>query len=257
MANMSELSTLARGIDMLFLVGRSPPSMTVSEIASATNLLESTAYRYVATLRARGLLDECEESGHYRLGLRILELARPVVHQLDILRIGLPTMRSLVAATGETAVLAMIRGTMGICLEKVESSHGLKASWDRGATFRLHGGATGKAILAFASPGILESIVEKEGLVKLTDKTTTDLELLRQELADIREKGFAVTEGEETPGVRAIAAPIFDHLGNITASLTIGGPVARLDWKATESAIPLVVEGAKEITRKLGGSWPT
>jgi DNA-binding IclR family transcriptional regulator len=240
-----KLSTLEKGLSILALFNKSRSVMSVQEIASLISLPKSTTYRYIATLKSQGLIEEDTKQGHYRLGLKILELAQ-VVRKQGIIDLSFPIMEQLSEQTGETVILAGIYDRKGICLEKVEGRHSLRVSYERGTTFHLHAGASGKVLMAYLSEEERDSII-KLGLPQVTENTITNPHRLRESLRKIREEGFAVSDGEVHEGVRAIAAPIFGR-GKIVASLSVGAPIQRLDEPRKEGVIQLTVEAANKIT---------
>lgn len=248
---MMRLSTLEKGLNILSLFDKDHPIMSVSEIASRLGLPESTVYRYIATLKSWRLVEEDTKPGCYQLGPKILELAR-VVRQRSIIDLSFPIMERLSNQTGETVILASIYDRKGICLEKVEGYHNLRVSFERGTTFHLHAGATGKLLMAYLSEEEQDSIIREVGLPRFTENTITDPERLKVELEKIREDGFAVSDGEVHQGVRAIAAPIFNGRGKIIADLSLGAPIHRLEGSRKEETIRLVIDAAGKITKQMG-----
>lgn len=247
---MVRLSTLEKGFNILSLFDKDHPIMSISEVASRLSLPQSTVYRYIATLKSSGLVEEDTKPGCYRLGLKILELAQAVKRQ-SIMDLSFPIMEQLANQTGETVILAGICGQKGICMEKVEGYHNLRVSYERGATFYLHAGATGKALMAYLSEEEQDSIIKEVGLPKFTENTITDPQRLKVELKKIREDGFAVSDGEVHQGVRAIAAPIFNGRGKIIADLSLGAPIHRLEGSRKEETIQLVTNAARRITEQI------
>lgn len=246
---MAVSATLKKGLSILSLFDKGHPIMSIPEITARLNLPESTAYRYIATLKSQGWIMEDSKPGYYRLGLKILELAR-VVKQQSIIDLSFPIMEQLSDQTGETVILAGIYDKKGICLGKDEGHHNLRVSYERGETFYLHAGATGKALMAYLSEEEQDSIIEEIGLPKLAENTITDPDKLRIELKRVREDGFAVSDGEVHQGVRAIAAPIYNDRGKVIANLTVGAPIHRLEGLRTEETIQMVIEAARKITEQ-------
>ncbi|MCK4417626.1 MAG: IclR family transcriptional regulator [Candidatus Latescibacteria bacterium] len=247
---MAGLTTLEKGLNILSLFDKDHPVMSIPEIAARLNLPESTSYRYVATLKSQRLIEEDTKPGYYRLGLKILESAQ-VVKQQSIINSSFPIMEQLSNQTGEIVMLAGIYDQKGICLEKVESHHNLRVSFERGATFYLHAGATGKTLMAYLDEKEQDSIIKEIGLPKFTENTTIDPEKLKVELKRIREDGFAVSDGEVHQGVRAIAAPIFNGRGKMIADLSVGAPIHRLEGSRKEETIRLVIDTARKITEQM------
>jgi len=247
---MVKLTVLERGLKMLTLFSDRESSLSIPEIAARSNLPESTAYRYVATLKSQGLVERDTNPGYYRLGLGILELAQRVKRR-SIIPLCLPVMEELSHQTEETVLLCTTHGQKGICLEKVEGHHNLRVSFERGESFDLHAGATGKVLLAWLNENEQDSIVNSGPLPKFTENTIIDPKRLKAELRNIRRTGFSVSEGEVHQGVRAVAAPIFNGREKIIANLSVGGPAHRLKGLRKDETIRQVIDATRKITEQM------
>lgn len=248
---MAGLGTLEKGLNILSLFDKDYPVMSIPQIAARSNLPESTAYRYVATLKSQGLIEEDTKSGYYRLGLKILELAQVAREQLSIIDIALPVMQQLLKKTEETIVLTAISGEKVICIERVESNHTLRLSFEQGRTMFMHAGASAKVIMAYLDEAEQDKIIREVGLPKFTENTITDPERLKTDFKNIRKKGFAISTGELDPGARAIAAPILDKHRKIIAGLSIAGPLDRINGPKVDKFTHLVIEAASEIAEQI------
>jgi len=244
------MKTLEKCVRILTLFGELNPSLSVADIASRLSLPKSTAYRYISALKVHGLIEEDTKEGDYRLGAKILELARSISGR-PLQQIALPLMERLSDKTGETVILSSLRKQEGVCLEKVEGHHALRVSHERGATFPLHAGASGKVLLAYLDPKEQDEIIKRVGLTKFSKTTITNPHLLKDELASIKEQGFAKSDGEVIQGTYGIGAPIFSPSRNAIAALSISAPSYRLEGKKRKRTIQLVVTAAKEITNVL------
>ena len=150
---MATLSTLRKGIEVMFLFTEAEPSLSLHEIASRLKLPRSTVYRFVHTLRDSGVLAQDPESRRYRLGSRLLDLQVAISRPVDLRTAAIPLMRELVALSDETAHLTERRGDLAVITEVVESPHILRMAPRRGQSFPLHAGALSRAILALLPPG--------------------------------------------------------------------------------------------------------
>ena len=226
------------------------PVLTVSEIAEKMGQPRSTAYRYVAALKAHHLVEETEESSGYRLGPKILELAATMSRRplRDVAR---PYLERIGRETGETILLNGLRDYVGICLEKVDGHHTLRVSYERGDASPLHASATGKAIFAFLEPKEQKKIIKDIGLEAFTSTTITDPEVLEAEFVKIREAGFSESHGEAIEGTYGVAVPIFSYSGRIIASIGASVPVHRAEEKDRLLLIRLLTEAAEQITQEL------
>jgi len=245
------VNTLDKALRILTLLGESQGELSAAEIARSLGLPRSTAYRYILTLKSQGLVEEDLGTGRLRLGARLLQLAGGV-RRRGLVEVALPQMERLVAETGETVILAGVHGTSGICLERVEGHHALRVSHERGAIFPLHAGATGKVLLAYLPREDQERIIA-QGLPRFTATTITDPGELRAELATIRRRGYAESDGEVIPYTYGLAAPILTGGDRIVAALGASAPTTRVDAKSKGPFLKELSTTARAIARELVG----
>lgn len=237
-------------MSILSLFSEDDPTLQVSEIAAMLELPRSTTYRYVAALRSHGLVEESPDGSGVRLGGRILELAATISRK-PLRDLALPYMERVARETGETVILCALREHVGVCLEKVDGHHALRVAHELGDTYPLHAGATGKAIFAFLEAEKQEEIISDVGLPSFTSTTITDRRRLQRELATVRTRGFAESEGEAIEETRGIAVPIFAASGRILASIGASAPTYRVQGEARSHLIRILVDAGRKITREL------
>ena len=233
-------TTADRAIDVLLLFDLSTPVLSAGEIAERLGMSRSTTYRYLQSLRSSDLLEEDTARWGFRLGSRIFELARIARLGLGLSEIALPVMQDLCREVDEAVLLTRRSGTMVVCLERVETTRPIRLSYERGHLLPLHAGAPSKVLLAFEeqSDVVVESLGE---LQRFTDATITDPDLLRAELARIREQGYALSNGERDAGVRGIVAPIFGPDGTIAAGISVG----TLSFQADDDGLPATIAAVR------------
>jgi len=194
---MTGSSVLKKGLGLLSHFTEDRIVLSISDLSGLAHLSTSTVYRYLATLRSQGFIDQDERPGYYRLGLKILDLSRAIKRRTAI-SLSLPVMEDLANQTGESILLCARYGQKGTCLDKVEGCHNLRVSYARGEPFHLHAGATGKVLLAYLSNKEVAAIIRDVGLPAFSSNTITDLEKLKSDLAKIRKAGFAEAVGKCT-----------------------------------------------------------
>jgi DNA-binding IclR family transcriptional regulator len=244
------LSTLEKGLKILMLFNEERPVLDIATISAELGLPRSTAYRYVATLEAHGLLEKDTKPRHYQLGLKVLELSWVVRQQLSILTVARPIMQELQEKTQESVFLFAVHGRRAICLERIESPHSLRLTFERGKTLSLHAGASAKVLLAHLNEQEQDQILQEANLPRYTEHTITDPKVLKAELRKIRQQGYALSYGEVDPISCAIGAPILDEQGNLVAGLSVAGPKYRFEEKISKF-VPVVVEAAHRIAQQL------
>ncbi len=243
------LGTLEKCVQILTLFSDSPV-LQVSEIAEKMGQPRSTAYRYVAALKAHHLVEEADDGPGYQLGPKILELAATMSRRplRDVAR---PYLERIGRETGETVILYGLRDHTGICLDKVDGNQTLRVSYDRGDVTPLHASATGKAIFAYLDAKEQRQIIKNVGLEAFTETTITDAKLLAEESIKICEDGFSESNGEAIEGTRGIAAPISSFSGRVVASIGVSVPQHRGEGDDRLLLIELLTEAAEQITREL------
>ncbi len=159
-------------------------------------------------------------------------------------------MHDLCREVGEAVLLTRRSGQMVVCLERVETTRPIRLSYERGHLLPLHAGAPSKVVLAFEeqSDAVVDSLGELE---RFTDATITDPDTLRADLAQIREQGYALSNGERDLGVRRVAAPIFGADGKIAAGISVGTLSFEVDDDELPATIAAVRAAAQRVTDRL------
>ena len=115
----------------------------------------------------------------------------------------------------------------------------------------------GKAILAYLDPVECDQVLDRLKFNKLTSGTITDVSELREDLARIRARGYAINNMERQAGVRSVAAPILDASGHPVASVCAAAPSFRLTLAGLKKTLaPHVMATADEISRRVRAALP-
>lgn len=244
-------ATADRAVQLLLLYDESRPTLSAAEVADHLGLSRSTTYRYLQSLRAAGLLEEDTATASFRLGPRIFALARVARKGLGLSELAAPTMRHLVAETGETVLLTCRSGSDVICVDREESTQHLRLSYERGHVLPVHAGASAVILLAWLEPAELDRILAETALDRFTEATITDPNALRARLSEIRKLGYAVSYGERDAGVVGIAAPIWNEKGRMAAGLSVVIPSHRVSEQKLQDTITAVCSHADELSQRL------
>lgn len=163
-----------------------------------------------------------------------------------------PFLRRLRDLANETVHLVVMDGGQCIYVEKVECSQAVRMHSTIGSRVHAHCTAVGKSMLAYLSQEQVEEILGRHGLPARTSHTITDKKRLLEELAQVREQGYAVDDVENEEGIRCVGAPIFDHRRKVVAALSVSGPAFRLTKERVRELAPHVKATALAISRQLG-----
>lgn len=222
----------------------------VTDLAVDLGVHKSTAFRLVATLEARGLVEQTEERGKYRLGVGVLRLAGATTARLDVVQEARPICRQLAADTGETVNIAVLSEGSALYLDQVAGSSTLQPHNWVGQHIPLHATSNGKVLLSGLDEDQLDQLLG--GLPTYTSLTITDQERLRHEVLRVRDLGYAVAVDELEVGLTAAAAPIRNAHGDVIASISVSGPTFRLTEEKVRHVVFQLVDAGEEISHRLG-----
>jgi IclR family acetate operon transcriptional repressor len=242
-----------RAAALLIALGESQGEAGVTELARRLGLHKSTASRLLATLQRRGIVEQDEETGRYRLGLVVIRLAEQAERTLDLRAIALPELEQLARATHETAGLGVLEGDEVLFVAQADGPNLIAVGDWTGRASTLHANASGKVLLASLAEREVLRIVRR-GLTRYTDRTITELEPLLEELARARRRGYATAASELERGLNAVAAPVRDARGQVAAAVEVWGPAFRLSPKRLPELAGEARRTAAAITARLGGS---
>jgi DNA-binding IclR family transcriptional regulator len=228
-----------RALDILLAFRPQDSAVTVGELLDRIDLSRPTLYRLLQTLQAKQFLTSSGNPKRFRLGPAVAQLANAWTATLDITAVAEPVMRRLWDKTSETVALFVREATSRVCVAEMPSGQSLSFRCGIGYRQSLARGAGGKAILAFLSAN------ERSSLQNEARKQ-------RRELAEIRERGFAVSNSELIEGVVAVSAPVFDGSGEVVGCLSVFGPSVRLSESQILSFGRLLTREAGEISQLLG-----
>lgn len=238
---------------LLWMADQEGETWGVREIAAGVRMHPSTVHRLLATLEPDGLVRQDAQSGRYGLGLEFLRAAWRTASRSSLAQLGLPVLRRLRDETGETALLgAYDHGRRAMLLiASVESEHAVRNVRPLHTWMPVHGGATGRALLAWLADEERAAVLAGP-LGAVTDATITDRAALERNLEGVRRKGYALSRGERVPGGVGVAAPVRDAGGRVVAVVGITMPEQRFAAADESRLAGLVVGAAAELGERLG-----
>jgi|BogFormECP03_OM1_1039626.scaffolds.fasta_scaffold00694_2 IclR family acetate operon transcriptional repressor len=201
----------------------------LSELARLLDLPKSTVQRSLATLADLGWIrPEGRDLTRWTLGEKVRILSEKVDDVGALREAALPILGQLNSDTLETIHLVVLESRTVRLIERLDSKHPLRIVRPIGTRSPLHATSTGKAVLAHLPEMEIEAYIAA-GLAPVTASTITDPEVLRAELKEIRERGYAIADEEFTDGTVSFAACIRPAAGaRPLGALSISGPAVRL-----------------------------
>ena len=243
---------LDRALAILDVLSAQGPDLSLGEISEKLGLHKSTAHRLMMVLERHKLVDRNSANARYRLGLKLFELGTRAVSQLDLRERARSVLERLVLETGETVHLSILDDTEVLYLDKVEPARSVRMSSTVGRRNPAYCTAMGKAILAHLPEAQVEAIVHKHGLKAMTSNTITSLLELKEELADIRVRGYSVDDEEIEEGVRCVGCVVRDFSGGPMAAISVSGPSFRVTLEKVKGLSRAVVAAAGALSAQLG-----
>ena len=252
----STIQSVDRAARILKVLASGPRRLGVSEIADRLGLTRPTVHGLLQTLQAHGFVEQDRDSDKYQLGAGLLQLGNSYL-DLNELRARSLVQADRLAARADAAVrVGVMHGAHVVIVHHVFRPDTTLQILEVGAELPLHASALGKAMLAFAPPEAVADLLTGAP-TRLTSRTLS-AGALRQELADIRERGFARERDEAILGESSIAAPIFDHSGQAVGAIGVVGDTERIIPRGPAKGLASAVsEAARGISRELGATrWP-
>jgi len=223
------IQVIERMMSLLDALAASPEAASLKQLAQATDLHPSTAHRILAAM-CNARFVERQDAGTYRLGIRLLELGGIVKSRINMREVALPFMQELHEKIGEAINLGARHDDDIVYLERTSSGRALvRVVYLVGGRAPLHLTSLGKLFLAAESPQKVRDYAKRTGLPGKTPHSLTTLTALEKELDKVRRHGVAYDDEEAEMGLKCVAAPIYDHDGEVVAALSVSAPADRHD----------------------------
>jgi len=245
------IQSVSHALDVLERFMGEPDELGVTELSKRLKLHKNNIFRLLATLEARGYIEQNKATENYRLGVGCLRLGQQFIDQMGLLRQARPVMGEIARSSRETTFIAILRNGSVIPVDAVEPEQPVRLVSRVGVALPLHCTAAGKAQLAFADDELRNSLPDT--LPKFTERTIVDRQALGQQLKKIGENGYAVDLGEHVEDVRSVAVPVRDYTRAVVGSLAVSGPAYRLSQERLEKeVVPLMLKAGRELSSRLG-----
>ncbi|WP_336644565.1 IclR family transcriptional regulator [Microbacterium sp. USHLN186] len=242
----SGVQSVERVFELLELVTDAGGDVTLSELASSTDLPLPTIHRLLRTLVSLGYARQLPNR-RYALGPRLIRIGEGASRQFGAL--ARPQLKTLVDQLGESANMAVLDGNMIVYVAQVPSLHSMRMFTEVGRRAHTHDTGVGKAILAQLPDDTVRSLVTRAGMPTPTEFSIGDVDALIADLDRIRERGYSIDDQEQEIGVRCFAMAVQD--APTPMAVSVSGPISRVDESFGERAVPLLRRAAEAIGAEL------
>lgn len=250
------VQSVDRALLLLEILGEDAEGYRLTDLAARSGLSLSTVHRLLTTLEVRQFVQFDQTDGLWHVGRKTFQVGSTFAQQKNFVAPALPFLRQLRDQTRETANLGVAVDGRVIFLAQVESREIMRAITRVGGTTPMVNSGIGKALLSTYSAADVAAIVATYGMHKLTPKSLTRAGDLRENLTKIRDQGYSVDDEEFQPGLRCIAAPVYNQQGEAFCAISVSGLAQRLSADRVPAVGQLIAETARALTAALGGQEP-
>ncbi|WP_298132223.1 IclR family transcriptional regulator [Micropruina sp.] len=245
------VQSVDRAIQILEMLAVAP-ALGVSQIARRLRVHRSTAFRLLATLEARDLVEQETKRGTYSLGLGVLRLAGNVAARMDIVKDAQAACDELTGELNETSNVAILDEGAAVNITQTTGTRLVSVTRQYvGQRTPLHATSTGKVLLAHAPAEVLRALLAAP-LEQCTGNTITDPLTLEQSMQSVREQGWAAAVEEWEYDTNAVAVPVRGVGGRVVAALSVTAPSFRMRPEGFPELVTVLRRHARQLSGRLG-----
>ncbi|AAU37169.1 MULTISPECIES: DNA-binding transcriptional regulator KdgR [Basfia] len=224
----------------------------ITELAQRLMMSKSTTYRFLQTMKTLGFVSQEGETEKYTLTLKLFEVGAKALEYADIIGLANHEMSYISRQTNETLHLGTLDGTEIIYLHKIDSGYNLRMYSRIGRRNPIYSTAIGKVLLSGLTNKEIRELLADLTFVKHTSKTLENIDQLIEEIEKVRKQHYAEDNEEQEPGLRCVAAPIYNRFGRIIAGLSISIPTIRFEEEKLPQLVNLLQVAGKNISEQIG-----
>ncbi len=240
-----------RVLDLFELLAHAGREMSHSEIAEILQIPKSSLSQLLKNLIARGYVEVTVNGRGYRLGETLLGLSQSAGRIRDLATQSEPFLADLTRKTGESSALNLLKGDDAEVAATVLGPHRLVTHMRLGDLAPLYATSGGKAILAYQPGDFQKEYFSRVQFERATQNTIHSVKALRQQIAKVRDSGFAYSHEEWTPGIVGIGVPVLDPAGEPLGAINVAIPVPRFNSEMQRKAEHALVQARDNLLRHL------
>ena len=249
------VQALDRGLNLLRELA-SARSITLSGLATRTDMPPSSTHRILSTLQKHGYVEFDETTQEWMIGIEAFRIGNTYLVRTNLVEAARKTLRHLMEETGETANLGIADNGDVVFVDQVETHNPIRAFFRPGTRGHMHASGIGKSLLADMLRRDVEKIIQKKGQPEFTQKTLSNSKDLFNDLDATRKRGWSIDNEERYSGMCCVASNIYNSFGEAIAGISVSGPTVRFPKHVISELGPKVKRAADEVTQAIGGKPP-
>ncbi len=241
---------LERALAILEALGNARAGLTSAQVARQLNLPKSSVHYLVQTLDRAGYIHREPGARTYRLSLRFCELASRALRGMGIRDEARPVLRMLCNSTGLVTHLGILEDGSAVIIEKMEPPQPVRVATWVGKRMSVHCTALGKALIAYLPEAQIDQLLISHPLLRHNENTIGSVQKLKEELALVRRRGYALDDEEEEIGWRCVGAPILGDDDLPLGAISVVGRTSSVDAENYPQLAQRVRDAARDIAAR-------
>ena len=220
------VSGFARGLKVIEAFGETTRRLSIADVARATGLDRATCRRSLLTLVELGYATY--DGKFFALTPKVLRLGHAYLSTTPLPHTVQPFLDKLSEDVQQSASASVLDGTEIVYIARAAQKRVMSINLSPGSRLPAYCASMGRVLLAALPSDEAKALLDQTNIKALTPHTITDKQALMDELARVREQGYAVIDQELELGLRSIAVPLENDRGKVVAALNVGAPAARV-----------------------------
>ena len=250
-AKKTKIASVDKALSILNLF-KNNEELSLTEISKKLNFPKTTCFGFIATLEAQEYLRQDDVSGKYSLGYSIVELFNAFDKKLNIRQEALVWLKDLADKYQKNAHLTILDGIDVVYLDSVTYYGELMVKTVVGSRAPSNCTSTGKAFLASMTDEELDQILSKYPLRGLTEYSKTEINVLMEELRNIRKVGYSIDNQESLLGVKGVGVIVKNNLGKPLLGISVSGLATYLTDDIIKECVSDLNKVSDELTKLVG-----
>ena len=246
------VQSVVKAMDLLACLAQAGMPLALGELSRRTGIPKATVHGLLAAMRPTAVVEQSDEDGKYRLGVRLFEYGCVVSGGWNILEAAQEPMRQAAEELGETVGIAQQDRGSVLVLDCAEGRGNFRVVSERGSRLPLHCTSQGKLLLSFMSPAQRRTLLRGYEYTSHTEKSISCQEDLEKEMAAIQEQGYSIESGELRIGLQSVAVPVYDVDGKVVYALAVVRMLRNYNKDEMEFTLEVLSNAAHRISYGLG-----